>query len=152
MLIDGNAGLAQGTVGGEAAGINLAAAGGGVGVAGDVGTGEVNDGTVLYIDPNDPQAAALLQQAGLTLAEDGSVMAIDDSAAPPTTSADLAVTSSPAVTSSQPQEQLFMSPPTTATTTAGVVKKEDEEPTALSLVSDVAAAADPITSEEMVRY
>ena len=27
-------------------------------------TGEINDGTVLYIDPNDPQAAALLQQAG----------------------------------------------------------------------------------------
>ena len=29
-------------------------------------TGEINDGTVLYIDPNDPQAAALLQQAGET--------------------------------------------------------------------------------------
>jgi hypothetical protein len=36
----------------------------------DVGTdvsGELNDGTVLYIDPNDPQAAALLQQAGDSL-------------------------------------------------------------------------------------
>ena len=34
----------------------------------DVGSevsGEINDGTVLYIDPNDPQAAALLQQAGI---------------------------------------------------------------------------------------
>ena len=30
-------------------------------------SGEINDGTVLYIDPNDPQAAALLQQAGKLL-------------------------------------------------------------------------------------
>ncbi len=42
---------------------------------------DVNDGTVLYIDPNDPQAAALLQQAGLTITEDGTVIGagIDDS-------------------------------------------------------------------------
>ena len=37
---------------------------------------EINDGTVLYIDPNDPQAAALLQQAGLMLSEDGTVQSI----------------------------------------------------------------------------
>lgn len=37
---------------------------------------DINDGTVLYIDPNDPQAAALLQQAGLALAEDGTVHSI----------------------------------------------------------------------------
>ena len=36
--------------------------------------GDFNDGTVLYIDPNDPQAAALLQQAGLTIADDGTVI------------------------------------------------------------------------------
>ena len=35
---------------------------------------DFNDGTVLYIDPNDPQAAALLQQAGLTITEDGTVI------------------------------------------------------------------------------
>ena len=36
-------------------------------------TGEINDGTVLYIDPNDPQAAALLQQAGnLVIPDQGS--------------------------------------------------------------------------------
>ena len=35
---------------------------------------DFNDGTVLYIDPNDPQAAALLQQAGLTIADDGTVI------------------------------------------------------------------------------
>ena len=37
---------------------------------------DINDGTVLYIDPNDPQAAALLQQAGLMLSEDGTVQTI----------------------------------------------------------------------------
>ena len=37
---------------------------------------DINDGTVLYIDPNDPQAAALLQQAGLMLSEDGTVQSI----------------------------------------------------------------------------
>ena len=42
---------------------------------------DFNDGTVLYIDPNDPQAAALLQQAGLTITEDGTVIGgIDESA------------------------------------------------------------------------
>ena len=45
--------------------------------------GDFNDGTVLYIDPNDPQAAALLQQAGLTLTEDGTVIGgIEDGAVP----------------------------------------------------------------------
>ena len=33
----------------------------------------MDDGTILYIDPNDPQAADILQQAGLRLAEDGTV-------------------------------------------------------------------------------
>ncbi|CAB4070401.1 unnamed protein product [Lepeophtheirus salmonis] len=33
-------------------------------------------GEILYIDPNDPQAAALLEQAGLTLGPDGTVQAI----------------------------------------------------------------------------
>ena len=48
-------------------------------VAGDLG--DFNDGTVLYIDPNDPQAAALLQQAGLTITEDGTVIGgLDESA------------------------------------------------------------------------
>ena len=42
---------------------SLLAAGMDVGADGSV-TGDINDGTVLYIDPNDPQAAALLQQAG----------------------------------------------------------------------------------------
>jgi hypothetical protein len=36
----------------------------GMDVVGSDGSGDINDGTVLYIDPNDPQAAALLQQAG----------------------------------------------------------------------------------------
>ena len=36
----------------------------------------------MYIDPNDPQAAALLQQAGLTITEDGTVIGgIDENAA-----------------------------------------------------------------------
>ena len=48
-------------------------------VAGDLG--DFNDGTVLYIDPNDPQAAALLQQAGLTITEDGTVIGRLDEAA-----------------------------------------------------------------------
>ena len=50
--------------------------------AGDQGElGDFNDGTVLYIDPNDPQAAALLQQAGLTITEDGTVIGgLDESA------------------------------------------------------------------------
>ena len=39
---------------------------------------DFNDGTVLYIDPNDPQAAALLQQAGLTITEDGTVIGVTD--------------------------------------------------------------------------
>lgn len=39
-----------------------------------VSINDFNDGTVLYIDPNDPQAAALLQQAGLTITEDGTVI------------------------------------------------------------------------------
>ena len=39
-----------------------------------VALNDFNDGTVLYIDPNDPQAAALLQQAGLTITEDGTVI------------------------------------------------------------------------------
>ena len=35
----------------------------------------------MYIDPNDPQAAALLQQAGLTITEDGTVIGgIDENA------------------------------------------------------------------------
>ena len=42
--------------------------------AGGVALNDFNDGTVLYIDPNDPQAAALLQQAGLTITEDGTVI------------------------------------------------------------------------------
>lgn len=37
---------------------------------------QVDDGTVLYIDPNDPQAAEILQQAGLRLAEDGTVISL----------------------------------------------------------------------------
>ena len=41
---------------------------------GAVALNDFNDGTVLYIDPNDPQAAALLQQAGLTITEDGTVI------------------------------------------------------------------------------
>ena len=50
--------------------------------SGDQGElGDFNDGTVLYIDPNDPQAAALLQQAGLTITEDGTVIGgLDESA------------------------------------------------------------------------
>ena len=43
---------------------------------GAVALNDINDGTVLYIDPNDPQAAALLQQAGLMLSEDGTVQSI----------------------------------------------------------------------------
>ena len=43
---------------------------------GAVALNDINDGTVLYIDPNDPQAAALLQQAGLMLSEDGTVQTI----------------------------------------------------------------------------
>ena len=39
----------------------------------DAAPGAVDDGTILYIDPNDPQAAEILQQAGLRLAEDGTV-------------------------------------------------------------------------------
>ena len=79
--------------GGDAAAAALSAALGaaGVGETGDtaaglaIATGEntgavalndINDGTVLYIDPNDPQAAALLQQAGLMLSEDGTVQSI----------------------------------------------------------------------------
>ena len=47
---------------------------------GAVALNDFNDGTVLYIDPNDPQAAALLQQAGLTITEDGTVIGgIDES-------------------------------------------------------------------------
>merc|ERR1712223_1429373 len=46
----------------------------GVEGAGGVALNDFNDGTVLYIDPNDPQAAALLQQAGLTIADDGTVI------------------------------------------------------------------------------
>ena len=37
---------------------------------------QVDDGTVLYIDPNDPQAAEILQQAGLRLTEDGTVISL----------------------------------------------------------------------------
>lgn len=51
--------------------------------AGEAGVSinDFNDGTVLYIDPNDPQAAALLQQAGLTITEDGTVIGgIDENA------------------------------------------------------------------------
>jgi len=53
----------------------------GLAIASEDGTGavalnDINDGTVLYIDPNDPQAAALLQQAGLMLSEDGTVQSI----------------------------------------------------------------------------
>ena len=45
--------------------------------AGITSSGEmVDDGTVLYIDPNDPQAAEILQQAGLRLADDGTVISI----------------------------------------------------------------------------
>ena len=52
----------------------LAIAGGDA--TGGVALNDINDGTVLYIDPNDPQAAALLQQAGLMLSEDGTVQSI----------------------------------------------------------------------------
>ena len=53
----------------------------GLAIASGDGTGalalnDINEGTVLYIDPNDPQAAALLQQAGLMLSEDGTVQSI----------------------------------------------------------------------------
>ena len=52
------------------------------GVEGGIALNDFNDGTVLYIDPNDPQAAALLQQAGLTITEDGTVIGgIDENAA-----------------------------------------------------------------------
>ncbi|TRY76407.1 hypothetical protein TCAL_00036 [Tigriopus californicus] len=43
------------------------------GTVGQMGDGG-DDGTVLYIDPNDPQAAEILQQAGLRLTEDGQVV------------------------------------------------------------------------------
>ena len=60
QLIDGN-----GVVTAESL---LAATG--IDVGGEV-SGEINDGTVLYIVPNDPQAAALLQQAGQSNSEPG---------------------------------------------------------------------------------
>ncbi len=40
------------------------------------GGGAVGDGTILYIDPNDPQAAEILQQAGLRLTDDGTVTSL----------------------------------------------------------------------------
>ena len=85
--------VAAGEQGSDAAAAALTAALGaaGVGEGGDASSGlaiaagdatgavalnDINDGTVLYIDPNDPQAAALLQQAGLMLSEDGTVQSI----------------------------------------------------------------------------
>ena len=43
---------------------------------------EIIDGTFLYIDPIVPLAAALLQQAGLMLSEDGTVQTIGATEAP----------------------------------------------------------------------
>ena len=51
--------------------------------ANGVTLGDIDDGTILYIDPNDPQAAEILQQAGLQLAEDGTVSSIDPSGGEP---------------------------------------------------------------------
>ena len=64
----GAAGVGEGD---GTAGMAIAADG-----TGAVALNDINDGTVLYIDPNDPQAAALLQQAGLMLSEDGTVQSI----------------------------------------------------------------------------
>ena len=55
---EGDAGLAIGTAAGDAVALNI------------------NDGTVLYIDPSSRQAAVLLQQAGFMLGEDGTVQTI----------------------------------------------------------------------------
>jgi len=38
--------------------------------------GGAGDGTILYIDPNDPQAAEILQQAGLRLTDEGTVASL----------------------------------------------------------------------------
>ncbi len=43
---------------------------------GEAAAGGAGDGTILYIDPNDPQAAEILQQAGLRLTEDGTVASL----------------------------------------------------------------------------
>ena len=40
------------------------------------GGGDLDNGTILYIDPNDPHSAELLQQAGLRLADDGTVTSL----------------------------------------------------------------------------
>ena len=66
----GAAGVGEGAD--ASAGLAIAAGDG----TGAVALNDINDGTVLYIDPNDPQAAALLQQAGLMLSEDGTVQTI----------------------------------------------------------------------------
>ena len=72
---------ASGVEGGDATpGLAIAASDGDA--SGAVALNEINDGTVLYIDPNDPQAAALLQQAGLMLSEDGTVQTIGATEAP----------------------------------------------------------------------
>ena len=42
-----------------------------------VNNGGNGAGTVLYIDPNDPQAAEILEQAGLRLTEDGQVTQLE---------------------------------------------------------------------------
>lgn len=49
-----------------------------IGQGSGVGVGDTADGQVLYIDPNDPQAAELLQQAGLRLADDGTVTSLPE--------------------------------------------------------------------------
>lgn len=106
--------IIQGDGGGVIDGSQLVAGGGGA-AGGDLG-----DGTILYIDPNDPHAAELLQQAGLRLTDDGTVTSLaPDSAgeaAPPVMTSPSkilqALTTGALVQQQQHQEQII-------TTTAG---------------------------------
>ena len=67
------------------------------------------DGTILYIDPNDPQAAEILQQAGLRLTDDGTVTSLaQDAASAPTSAAVTTTTSAPSM------EPLDVAPPPAA--------------------------------------
>ncbi len=75
----------------------LGAAGGVAGLSQQQGAaGEAGgDGTILYIDPNDPQAAEILQQAGLRLTDDGTVTSLAQEAP----SASAATTTAPSMES-----------------------------------------------------
>ncbi len=104
------------------------------------GVGEPDDGTIVLIgDPNDPQAAEFLQQAGLRLMDDGTVQQMNLEGEQPVTSvAELAA--APAVVDTVEQAVAASGIVTAAAATTSAIS------TAVTSTTVTAAAASPVVA------